>query len=83
MHAESCSTLTQAYLQVFVEDTSHGGERSIISLMFDEPRLGRTKLLWVNEDETPRLSKGLQHKGCQPKRKDTWSGGVRDGKKDG
>lgn len=36
--------------------------------MFDEPRLGHTKLFWVNEDETPRLSKGLEHKCCQPRR---------------
>lgn len=66
------STKRWAYLQVFVEDAPHGGERAIISLMFDEPGLGCTKLLWVNEDETPRLSKGLQHKCCQP-------GEIRDG----
>lgn len=35
--------------------------------MFDEPRLGCTKLLRVNENEAPRLSKGLQHKCCQPR----------------
>lgn len=51
--------------------------------MFDEPGLGCTKLLRVNEDETPRLSKGLQHKCCQPTgRRDGGGGcggeGVRD-----
>lgn len=49
--------------------------------MFDEPGLGCTKLLGVNEDETARLSKGLQHKCCQPRGRGDGGGGVRD--KDG
>lgn len=57
-----------AYLEVFVEDASHGGERAVVSLVFDEPRLGSTKLLWVNEDEATRLSEGLQDKRSQPRR---------------
>lgn len=35
-------------------------------LVSDEPGLGCVELLWVNEDETPRLGKGLQHERCQP-----------------
>lgn len=61
------STKTQAYLQVFVEDAPHSRKGAIVSLMFDEPRLGCTKLLWVDKNETPRLSKGLQHERCQPR----------------
>lgn len=34
--------------------------------MTDEPGLGCAELLWVDEDETPGLSKGLQHKRRQP-----------------
>lgn len=56
------------YLEVFVEDASHGGERAVVSLVLDEPRLGNTKLLWVNEDEATRLSEGLKDKRCQPRR---------------
>lgn len=68
---------TQAYLQVFVEDASHSGEGAIIPLMFDEPGLSCTKLFRVNKDETPRLSKGLQHKCCQPRGRRDGGGGVR------
>lgn len=71
------SKQTQAYLQVFVEDASHGGEGAIIPLMFDEPGLGRSKLLRVNEDETPRLSEGLQHKCRQPTGRRNRGGGMR------
>lgn len=45
--------------------------------MFDEPGLGGAKLLGVNEDETPRLSKGLQHKRRQPRGRRDGGGGVR------
>lgn len=55
-------------LKVFVEDASHGGERAVVSLVFDEPRLGSAKLLRVDEDEATRLSEGLQDKRCQPRR---------------
>lgn len=44
--------------------------------MFDEPGLGCTKLLWINEDETPRLSKGLQNKCCQPTGRRDGGGGM-------
>lgn len=35
-------------------------------LVTDEPGLCCAELLWVDEDETPGLSKGLQHKRRQP-----------------
>lgn len=46
--------------------------------MFDEPGFGCTELPRVNEDETPRLSKGLEHECCQPKDGTDGGGGVRD-----
>lgn len=67
---------TQTYLQVFVQDASHRRKEAIISLMSDEPGLCYTKLFGVNKDESLRLSKGLQHKCCQPKGKTNESGGV-------
>lgn len=57
---------TWAYLQVLVEDAAHGGKGAVSVLVPDEPGLGCVELLWVNEDETPRLGKGLQHERCQP-----------------
>lgn len=60
----------QTYLQVFVQDASHSGKEAIVSLMSNEPGLRCTKLFGVNKDKSTRLSKGLQHKCCQPKRKD-------------
>ena len=45
--------------------------------MFYEPGLGCSKLLRVNEDETPRLSKGFQHERCQPRGRADGGGGVR------
>jgi hypothetical protein len=67
----------QAYLQVFVEDASHGREGALVSLMFNEPGLCSTQLLRVNKDEAPRLGKGLQHKRCQPEAGKTWIEGER------
>lgn len=55
-----------ADLQVFVEDASHGGERAVISLVFDEPRLGHPELRWVDEDEAAWLSEGFQDERRQP-----------------
>lgn len=69
-HPPPVSTRGCAYLKVLVEDAPHGRERAIVSLMFDEPGLGCTKLLWVDEDETTRLSEGFQHKCCQPRQTD-------------
>lgn len=48
--------------------------------MFDKPGLGRAKLLGVDEDETPRLSEGLQHERCQPRGSGGGGGGVRQRK---
>lgn len=59
-------TSPEAYLQVLVEDAAHGGEGAVPVLVPDEPGLGCSELLWVDEDEPAGLSEGLQHERRQP-----------------
>lgn len=67
-NSELCEPSPQLsiYLQVFVQNPPYGREGAVVSLVPDEPRLGRSQLLGVNEDETPRLGEGFEHKRCQP-----------------
>lgn len=51
--------------------------------MFDEPGLGCTKLLWINKDETARLSKRLQNKRREPTGGKDGGGGVMETKTGG
>lgn len=65
-------------LQVFVQDAPHGREGAVYPLMFDEPGFGRAKFFGVDEDETPRLSEGLQHKRRQPRGRTDGGGRVNE-----
>lgn len=58
--------LPEPNLQVLVEDAAHGRKGAVTLLVSDEPGPGCVEFLWVDEDETPGLSKGLQHKRRQP-----------------